>query len=102
MRSRRVSRARYTSPMPPAPSGVSISYGPSRVPALSCILLPVLRLPVAGCRLSAYAAEGRYGETTPKLDRKLASEGGPCSFYWHQPLQLLEPIGDDVDLRCAA
>jgi hypothetical protein len=31
-RSRRVSRARYTSPMPPAPSGETISYGPSLVP----------------------------------------------------------------------
>src|SRR5271168_3051704 len=30
-RSNRVSRARYTSPMPPAPSGATISYGPSFV-----------------------------------------------------------------------
>src|SRR5207248_10395770 len=29
----RVSRARYTSPMPPAPSGDAISYGPNFVPA---------------------------------------------------------------------
>ena len=29
-----VSRARYTSPMPPAPSGERISYGPRRVPAV--------------------------------------------------------------------
>src|SRR5438132_12548147 len=28
----RVSRARYTSPIPPAPSGPEISYGPSREP----------------------------------------------------------------------
>src|SRR5713101_2876751 len=34
-RSRRVSRARYTSPMPPAPSGRWISYGPSLVPEFS-------------------------------------------------------------------
>src|ERR1700691_2876281 len=33
----RVSRARYTSPMPPAPSGVRISYGPILVPAVSAI-----------------------------------------------------------------
>src|SRR5690348_4743892 len=32
VRSRRVSRARYTSPMPPAPSAPVISYGPSFVP----------------------------------------------------------------------
>src|SRR6266540_4494119 len=31
-RSRRVSRARYTSPIPPAPSGERISYGPRREP----------------------------------------------------------------------
>src|SRR6185436_17388208 len=30
----RVSRARYTSPMPPAPRGATISYGPSRVPGV--------------------------------------------------------------------
>src|SRR5215471_3837758 len=33
VRSSRASRARYTSPMPPAPSGAIIWYGPSRVPA---------------------------------------------------------------------
>src|SRR6266540_5436367 len=33
MRSRRVSRALYTSPMPPAPMGARISYGPRRAPA---------------------------------------------------------------------
>src|ERR1044072_8691324 len=33
MRSRRESRALYTSPMPPAPMGARISYGPNRVPA---------------------------------------------------------------------
>src|SRR5579864_1424350 len=32
LRSSRVSRARYTSPIPPAPSGAPISYGPSFVP----------------------------------------------------------------------
>src|ERR1700730_11150008 len=32
VRSRRVSRARYTSPIPPAPSGATIWYGPSLVP----------------------------------------------------------------------
>src|SRR5262245_13542353 len=33
VRSRRVSRALYTSPMPPAPIGDRTSYGPSREPA---------------------------------------------------------------------
>jgi len=31
------SRARYTSPIPPAPSGATISYGPSFVPAVRAI-----------------------------------------------------------------
>ena len=31
-RSSRVSRARYTSPKPPAPTAARISYGPMRVP----------------------------------------------------------------------
>src|SRR5580704_4817457 len=38
MRSRRVSQARYTSPMPPAPSGDWISYGPSLVPEARAML----------------------------------------------------------------
>src|SRR5215813_5879931 len=37
VRSRRVSLARYTSPIPPAPSGPTISYGPSFVPAVRAI-----------------------------------------------------------------
>src|SRR5476649_97443 len=36
-RFRRLSRALYTSPMPPAPSGVRISYGPSFVPPVNAI-----------------------------------------------------------------
>ena len=35
VRSRRVSRALYTSPMPPAPSGARVSYGPKRTPSAS-------------------------------------------------------------------
>src|SRR5262249_9916663 len=37
VRSRRVSRARYTSPMPPAPIGETISYGPNPVPEAKAI-----------------------------------------------------------------
>jgi hypothetical protein len=33
----RVSRARYTSPMPPAPSSATIEYGPSCVPGVIVI-----------------------------------------------------------------
>src|ERR1700693_3485401 len=39
--SSRVSRARYTSPMPPAPIAERISYGPSLEPAVSVTLPPV-------------------------------------------------------------
>src|SRR5262245_43088849 len=39
-RFRRASRARYTSPMPPAPSEPVISYEPRRVPGLSDIRPP--------------------------------------------------------------
>src|SRR6266478_8258590 len=35
---RRVSFARYTSPIPPAPSGATTSYGPSLVPELRAIV----------------------------------------------------------------
>src|SRR5262249_24533521 len=37
LRSSLVSRARYTSPIPPVPKDATISYGPSRVPGLSGI-----------------------------------------------------------------
>ena len=37
VRSSRVSRARYTSPIPPAPSGVRISNGPRRAPDANLI-----------------------------------------------------------------
>ena len=37
VRSRRASRAQYTSPIPPVPSGDRISYGPIREPTLRAI-----------------------------------------------------------------
>src|SRR5262245_19303786 len=40
----RVSRARYTSPMPPAPSGWRISYGPRREPGERVIRKRAVRL----------------------------------------------------------
>src|SRR6266478_7716766 len=39
LRPRRVSRARYTSPIPPAPSGETISYGPSLAPRVSATVV---------------------------------------------------------------
>ena len=37
-----VSRARYTSPMPPAPSGTPMVYAPRRVPGVSGMMKPIL------------------------------------------------------------
>ena len=39
MRSSRVSRAFYTSPMPPAPIGARISYGPSGAPVVQAAMV---------------------------------------------------------------
>src|SRR5258705_500953 len=68
-RSSRVSRARYTSPMPPAPSAESISYGPMRVPG------------VRAKRLSRIIRAGRtrgrdYSCVTPKC---LPIDAGPSA-----------------------
>src|SRR5437773_12048775 len=48
VRPRRVSRARYTTPMPPAPSGAWISYGPRRVPVERDIELSLRFYPIRG------------------------------------------------------
>src|SRR4051794_26818391 len=40
MRSTRVSRAFHTSPMPPAPRGDMISYGPKRIPGAKLDIAP--------------------------------------------------------------
>src|SRR5271154_95568 len=56
----RVSRARYTSPMPPAPSGDWISYGPSLVPTVRVICARNYSLPRKGQR----AQEARFRERT--------------------------------------
>ena len=37
-----VSRARYTSPMPPAPTSDWISYGPNFVPGISAIDMAII------------------------------------------------------------
>src|SRR5664280_603994 len=55
-RSRRASFARYTSPIPPAPRGERISYGPSRVPEAR--LIGGNR---AGC---SWIADGDYGRAS--------------------------------------
>ena len=45
--------ARYTSPMPPAPSGATISYGSSFTPAPRLIPGPVIALSVEKCYVQA-------------------------------------------------
>jgi len=40
MRSKRRSRARYTSPIPPAPMGAITSYGPNRAPLVRTMATP--------------------------------------------------------------
>src|SRR5947209_16571332 len=59
VRSSRVSRARYTSPMPPAPRGATISYGPSLPPEETCIRAPEPGL--FGC-IGAVAGPGHRRE----------------------------------------
>src|SRR6202034_2169000 len=58
-RSSRVSRARYTSPIPPAPSKDWISYGPSFVPGVSVIGARHYNVPSQG-----YGARGDCGRMT--------------------------------------
>src|SRR2546429_155681 len=64
----RVSRARYTSPIPPSPSFETTSYGPIR--------LPITSSPVLG-----------YGETTPK--------GAPHNLCAHEGGAAGAERGDD-------
>src|SRR5438876_8329966 len=69
MRPSRVSRAFHTSPIPPAPMGERISYGPRRVP-----------------------------------DCNVTDQGvGPRALvYRYEPLQLLEPVLHNDNLRLRA
>ena len=74
VRSRRVSRALYTSPMPPAPIGDRISYGPSAVPGVSGVagsrpcrrLEKPARLERPASSDSTCAGEARHRRRTPR------------------------------------
>src|SRR5262245_24937315 len=77
VRSRRVSRARYTSPMPPAPSGASTSYGPSFAP---------LGKGMEGVRAVRIAEEARAAPGPNSLRARRLRQ---------RPLQLLRPVEDD-------
>jgi hypothetical protein len=66
----RVSRALYTSPIPPAPSVASISYGPSRVPGLQCH---------GGLRFYSHAGAGVLVAHTAQCDNRLR-KGAPQPY----------------------
>src|SRR5580704_3813471 len=67
LRSRRVSRARYTSPIPPAPSGAPISYGPSFVPEGS---------PMVALGLYSPSRDALAGYQSSSLTRFALFDGG--------------------------
>jgi hypothetical protein len=72
-----VSRARYTSPMPPAPMAASISKVPKRVPGLSVVLAAVRglygesRLSFVSSRLGLQGGEPG-SDSLPLMDLSLA------------------------------
>src|ERR1700761_1727178 len=94
-RPRRVSRARYTSPIPPDPSGERISYAPNRAPATSAIgshQITSNRIPVSmrcydsrrfgevihyGYPFAATTAEGALPQRSERLPYHLAGHGKP-------------------------
>src|SRR5436309_84169 len=65
VRPRRVSRARYTSPIPPAPSGETISYGPSLAPRVSVTVVK-LYLPKQNAALVFTDARRRRMHAMPR------------------------------------
>lgn len=86
VRSRRVSRARYTSPIPPEPISSMTSYGPSRVPA--CTIAPHrtargfylnfrLELRFLEDRAVRFLAGGGEGRASAKVELRHGSAWGP-------------------------
>ena len=84
----RVSVARYTSPMPPAPSGETISYGPRRVPGVRLTTKPAGLYGRARRPGGPPAAVGD-GDSLNRLDvrsttRQPASRSSPVSASWRR------------------
>ncbi len=80
----RSSRARYTSPIPPCPSGSRISYGPRRVPFVNRIGLvpeptspPIIAVPSRHDGLPRAAILGRFG--TPLSSRRAMAAWYPLA-----------------------
>src|SRR5215470_7687223 len=91
----RVSRARYTSPIPPAPRGDTISYGPRRVPAS--------RVMGSGSLARGRRRAGRTGDPEPGdhlLEAGLGSEAVPERVdvqVGHQARAIGEGLLDPVE-----
>src|SRR5262245_2257329 len=81
-RSSRVSRARYTSPMPPEPSGAMLSDGPSRVEAASI-------------------AAGSYGERGPRSVGRVRVTDEYVTLPYHEPAVYDQRLAGDVAARVA-
>src|SRR5882762_2468927 len=80
-RSKRASRARYTSPIPPAPSSSTISYGPSLVPEVRAIAHAII-FPGKGLAVGPTVLDG--WSTIRKLGAKEVTRisplgAGPCA-----------------------
>src|SRR5687768_5311790 len=72
----RTSCARYTSPIPPAPRGPRITYGPSVVPSSSAMdQVYVTADAIAGGDLPSLPPIGRIAS---RLSRRLQETHGPC------------------------
>src|SRR6478609_6978528 len=78
-RSRRVSRARYTSPMPPSPRRPSTRYGPSRLP--TSIASSRDRTRLDGTHAQPRLGE-RRGETARDRDYYSAAGGNRDRWYF--------------------
>ena len=92
-RSSRVSRARYTSPMPPAPRAETISYGPKRAPGMRATGIAVDYMGgkqrneiTPERRRSGFRCHAARSENTRRL---LGSNCGaalcasPCDYSWY-------------------
>src|SRR6266508_3879025 len=78
----RVSRARYTSPIPPEPRGEAISYDPNRVPR-GIVISPISRLADSRVFPSGHSGAG------PRCSRLLALG----------PFDLRRPVGHEIEAR---
>src|SRR5687767_5154091 len=88
-RLRRVSRARYTSPMPPAPIAPMISYGPMRV------------LGVSGMRSLLKQHGGRHGKVIRRIAPRAARAQDAGAQHLHAGLHedVVDLVAVDLSVR---